>query len=41
MLAAHASCANEYIKENEKENMTFSAKSHGALLKYKRDHFLE
>jgi len=41
MLAAMASCANEYVKKEEKEkNTTFSTKFHGALLKYKRDYIL-
>jgi len=40
-LAAQASCANEYAKEKEEEkNMTFSAKCHGALLKYKGDYLI-
>jgi len=39
MLAARASCANEYAKEKEK-NMTFSTKCHKALLKHKRDYLL-
>jgi len=42
MLATWASSANKYVKEEkEKEkNMMFSAKYHGALLKYKRDYLL-
>ena len=45
MLAARASCANEYAKkekEKEKEkNTTFSTKCYKALLKYKRDYLLD
>jgi len=40
MLAAWASCANEYAKEKEKKKMIFSIKCHKALLKYKRDYLL-
>jgi len=31
MLAAEASCANEYAKEKEEKNTTFSTKCHKAL----------
>jgi len=40
MLAAEASCANEYAKEKKEKNTTFSAKCHGTLLKYRRDYIL-
>jgi len=41
MLAAWVSCTNKYAKKEEKEKKTtFSAKCHGALLKYKRDYLL-
>jgi len=41
MLAAWASCANEYAKEKEEEEkMTLSTKCHKALLKHKRDYLL-
>jgi len=41
MLAAEASCTNEYAKEEKEEkekNTTFSTKCHKVLLKYKMDY---